>query len=545
MAVARLYTLFFSLIAVLLFPAVADAREVNAEGAQHLKGIFEDWIKYQKDINSLAGGALYEYEGEVIVEPSGTYYAVTLPHARVNYPDGTRLNLGMVSINASPHDVDGQWKMTLAVPTPIVMFDIDEQPVMRFEIGAQRAAGIWDETLENFYKLDADYQDIRVRNSISDFDLKIPSVQIRYDFSQDDTRRWSGPGWFQLKDISIALPADTGSVDISAVEAQFEVDRYDPAAMKTYREQIVALAETVEAQEDQDISDAHAAGMYNMLYNFFTQAANGFKINYSFSDLHIRKAADAKDSEEGDAKTEEIKIGGGNILFEVGGLMENQVSMAFNTGYNGFSTSMVPAEENVTPTDLQLKFLLKNVPFKELSDLGKNTLNGVIQNPDMGQMAGISLLLKVPAILSQAGTYLELTDNYVAGEGYRFELDGRARADISALNSATADFKAVFRGLDTLLGRARRLAGQVDDPESAEARRYQELVSTLTRIKTHALRTTDLNQKPLYTLQFVMNPEGQMLINGKDAMAVLQGQAEDGNSAVQPQDISPSEGTEQ
>src|SRR5690606_28618936 len=206
-------------------PAHAQTAAINAEGAQKLKTLFETMLANQRATSRPENGRL-EYEGEVLVEQASTYYAVTLPHARIVYPDGARLDIGMVSVNAAPHDLPGQWKMAVAVPTPMVMTNAEKNQTIKINIGAQKASGIWDEELEHFAKLDAQYKNVTIENPGTGFSMQIPESQILYDFAKGPDGFWSGPGRMMARNIAVAN-GPQATTKLAEVRGDFALDRYN------------------------------------------------------------------------------------------------------------------------------------------------------------------------------------------------------------------------------------------------------------------------------------------------------------------------------
>ena len=131
-------------------------------------------------------------------------------------------------------------------------------------------------------------------------------------------------------------------------------------------------------------------------------------------------------------------------------------------------------------------------------------------------MSMMSLAMKLPVVLAQSGTMLELKDNYIGNDSYRFQFDGVVKADIEAVNSATAQITGRFKGLDELLRQVRVQA--MNDPELGS--KYEQLSKQLQSLQTFGARQGD---EDLYLYDFQMNAQGQMLLNGQDAMSVMGG----------------------
>jgi hypothetical protein len=492
--------------------ATAVHAEINNDGAQKLRALFEGMIREQEALAELKGKQDVVYDGEVDVEPAGTYYAVTLPHLSITYPDQTTLEIGMVSANAAPHDQPGQWKMTVAMPTPVILFDADHKQLMRVDIGGQQAVGIWDENLKYFGKLDAQYSDIRFNDSQSLFALTIPAIRTRYDLEKDGSGRWSGPAVFGADNITASFAGTGNTLALGKIESTIRLDRYDPAAMQNYRAQAIALAESRKNAEDKDGGPENALGMYAMISDALAGLGNGFTSQHSVSEIRITRPGAAA----GSKKT--LSLNKGHVGLDLGGMLEKEVSMALRFGFDGLT--LVDGEQqlsDITPQKAALDIRISKLPLAQLSELGRNTLAGAAADPKLAQLAGLSLMFKLPALLTQAGTVIDINDNFVGNTLYNIALTGQIRADLSALNNFTGEMTLKIRGLDVLHDRAKALAA---DPGTDNAEKLAALAAMLEKIKPLA-RVEKEKGAEIHIVDLAMNAQGQFLANGQDAFGLF------------------------
>lgn len=484
----------------LMIQSNAHASAINAEGAAKLKGIFETMLANQKALTR-PGESRFEYEGNVMVEEAGEYYAVTLPHARVVYPDGSKLDIGMISINASPHTRAGQWKMAVAIPTPIIMLDPKQAQATKINITAQKAVGIWDEGYENFAKLDSEYKNITIENAATGLKATIPSAKVVYDFAQGSDGKWSGPGSISITGASGEM-TNRGSLKIADVRADFAMDQYDPSTMKQYREFLKSFLKDEAIQKP---TPEQTSALADKLSEVLLNSSNGLKADISIAGLEVTQPAPA-------GKTPQtLKLQKAFLGLGASGMRTGNTSVGVRFGFNDlFSTPVPPGYEGVLPSTSNIDIALANVPLKQLSDITKNTIQGSIAQPQMAQMAAFSLLMKAPAILSQAGTYMDIKDSYIGNSEYRLNVSGQAKADIKAVNNMTADLKGRFSGLDKLLAKVKAIAA---NPKHAVAENAKNLASTLEMLRANGKKELGPGGE-VYTYHFVMTPQGQMLMNG-------------------------------
>ena len=497
----------FLVIALAMLAWPAHAADINKEGAARVKTLVESFIAEQKKLTEIDGVTKIEYQGEVLVEEAGEFYAVTLPYTKLINASSEQVDIGMVSINVSPADEPGQWKMRVAVPTPIVITDKTGAEIMRVTVGGQRAAGIWDEKLQSFVKLDALYKDVAFTGP--DGSVKIPETKIVYDFVKEAAGKWSGPGSLTLKNIDATGVKDSSAFKAAAVNIDFAIDQYDSAAIKTYREKLAGLAETLarDATQNGKVSTAHTTAIANMMMDFFSGAGNGVKIRYDVTDLKISKLDPATNTPRS------LTLPKAFAGLDLNGFTTGKVRLALQAGHDGLIVTPEPAQKGLTPTESNIDILIENIPVKEIVGLGKNTMDATLQQPEMQKLAGISFLFKLPALLSQAGTHMAVTKTHIGNADIDMKLEGRARADISAVNSATVDAKATIRGLDLLIA---RLKEQQKAGTAVDQQKLGMTITQLEQIKQKAKVQKTADGQELHVIEFTMNPQGQILLNGND-----------------------------
>jgi len=498
----------FALI-LLVLSAPSHAAEINEKGAKHLKSLFEDMINYQKKVSELTQGGEFIYQGEVSVEPSGDFYAVTLPHASVLYPDGRRVEIGIVSINASPYDQEKQWKMAVAMPTPMMVLDKDGQVLMKINIGAQRAAGIWHEDMQHFIKLDARYENIVIDSEKEDFLVTIPNITALYDLQEEPGGTWSGPAQITLGGMKMDF-GENSNMSVDQLKLHVNLLSYNPKAVKNYREKILAMIEAAQSPDDQAVSTGHKLGFYNMMLDLLGEIGDGFTAQYEFTNLNVTKPGlPGKDPDK-------FHIGKAFMGFDMTGFLKDQVTIATRIGFDDLSMSSDSDDySDLSPSAVNFDTVIEDIPFKQIANLGKNTLQGSLEQPGISKLAGLGFVMKVPALLSQAGTTITINNNSFGNAIYNVLLNGKIRADISALNSATAALRATITGLDRIVELI-AAKGDAAEADSDEATKFQQMAAKLQILQVMAKTEKDAAGNTLHILDFEMNPMGQMLVNGQD-----------------------------
>ena len=500
-----------TLIATGIFPCAARAA-VDAKGAQHLKTMFETILKQHKaDIDDES--MQLKLDGTVMVEPAGDYYAVTLPHLSAIFTDGGRANLGIISLNVMPTNDPLQWKMTLALPSPITFYDTQEK-AFTVTVGKQYFAGIWHEKFENFIKLKAQYKNVILRTADNSFNITVPDISSVYDMSENaSTHLWSGPMQVSLSGLQVSLP-DGGKADIGKITGTSTMFDYSVDTAAAYRENLRALNESYGAGED-SVSKQHVSGIYSMVTEFMGKVWDGFTMSVEANDIFLTRPP-IPGSPEG-----ELKLSRAGFAFDMTGFRKNSVTLRLTLNYDGFSLKPVPLEFSAaTATHMNVDISLNKLPFNEIAGLGKTSIESAVQAPDMAQLVGIQALLSLPQLFTKAGTTLDIKDTAINGNDYSVLMNASLNADINALKAAVGKGRMEVTGLEKIIALTNeQLKKPGLDPEKKE--RLQNAIATLGILQIAGQQGKDAQGKLVRTYDFELNKEGQILLNGTDLTLLL------------------------
>lgn len=461
------------LLTALSFSVSAQASDINAEGAAKLKALFQSILERQAEKIDKKEGHSVAYEGETKVEIVDTHYAVTLPHISINHPNEHRTEIGMIAINAVPQDDPAMWKMAVALPTPILMYDNEDAIVSRLDLGTQRASGLWHTEKHYFTSFDAQYADITYQKQHKFLDVTVPSMTITHNLEQSDTGTWSGPSEIIIDNINIktALDQDTR---IEKIHLKSHIDGYDHDKMHD-----------------------------DVLGNIGT-ALSGVRIDYALSNAVLSQPKLGAEGEH------TLQFSSAALGFEA--KKQGNENASFNFTFNFKDLALPDPKHDTAPQEGKIDIAINNVPLSQMVALGQNTFQGAMADPAMRKMAGLALMLKLPAMLAVAKTNIMIEDSYAAHDSYRLNLDGEAKADLTAANSATATINMRVSGMDWLTENM---------PEDAEGF-FVPVAKMLIKLKDIARIEKDAaKDEEIHIFQFVMSPQGQMLINGHNAMALL------------------------
>lgn len=499
-------TLFTVFALLLLCPP--NTAFADAATAARLQTLFATMLEEQKTLTAIDGETTMETKGDITVEDAKDYYAITLPHITYQSQDGNSMDIGIIAINATPHNEEGQWKMTFALPTPIRVTNAKnpESPqTTEINIGKQKASGIFHEDLRQFSKFDAEYKDISVGRGANA--LTIGSIITRADMSIDDNNLWSGPATITFNDLKAGTNGTKSQAKIKTIMFNMLMDQQNPAIYRQHKNTILALQAQGAFDNPDKISKATTEKLSESTFDMITKSMNGYAFKYKLSGIDITNR-----------KGENIKISTTEGSMNAGGFLTgNKVNLGLNLKYNGLdSSALSQSDKDIIPSQTDLGIDIKNIPFIELTKLGQNTLASHSKGKDIGkamQMASIGLMFKLPGILSQAGTTIEIKDNLVKNDIYTFAFDGQIRADITAAKSATANITALFTGLDTLMA---KLSATIQNPASSNLDKFANLYDQLERFRSLATKDGETHK-----IDLTLDEKGDLLLNGQDALKAI------------------------
>ncbi|MEM6780408.1 MAG: hypothetical protein AAF569_00935 [Pseudomonadota bacterium] len=488
---------------------------VNVQGAQELRLLFTKLLDRQKDAQTLAGGEL-KTTGNVIVEPAGSYYAVTLPNITMIEPDGSRAELGMIAINTVPGDRDGQWKMSLAWPSPVTYINQDGQPTFKIDIGAQRMAGLFDERIESFIKLDAAYQTIRMEHYEDGTIITIPKIDVKMNLEEQQDGIFSGPMTATAENLNISGGSASQVVSIKKAGLKMNIDSMSAADNKAMQDEIDDLAERVRTTDAGDVSNEDRMAVMSTVVEAFESLGNGFTSQYTLEGINITFPEN-----EGSDKPTSMSLAEAGFGLDMQGFKDNNVKLNVRMGYDGLQLTPQPKDfETVGPQSLNFDLSVNDIPFAELRDMAENSMSTIIDNPSATQMVQIQTMMALPQLLTASGTNLTLNNLIFNSPTAQMKASGKVTADSASKIGASGFVNAEIYGLDELLNAAQ--AAALADKNSSEKSNLAQIFPAVVLLRGTAEQEKDENGKTVSKFRITLDEQGQVMINSTSIDA-LQG----------------------
>lgn len=520
---------FLIVFAVVLMAAQpAFAKGARPDGQKKLEAIFGELLdQYRKAAE--ARGAKLITEGDILVEPSGdSYYAVTLPHMSMKQPDGAYTEIGMIAVNALPGDKPEQWNMTIALPTPIIHYDNLGKPLVTSDIGGQNFAGVWDDKVKNFTKINARYSNLNIKHHGEQTRIVLPEMQFIYDLKETKPGLWSGPADLKISNLQTYFDADGSTANIKEIRIVSKMEDYSIAEALAYQESINALIESAEAGDSPSASGHNVMGLYNLVFDFMSNSWNAFDFGIDVKGVSMTRPP-IPGSPPG-----VLKIADGRFGFGMAGLREGKVRLGFKLAYDGFELAPVPPDYGkAMPEHVNFDLAINNLPYREMVDLGRSTLQNTVDNPQMGQLAGLQAIAAMPQLLTQAQTNVTLSESAVGNEHYDVQTDALFTADMNAAMGATGTVNAEIFGIDNLIASLNAAAA---NPQIAEAQKQkiQDTLAALAIVKMAGQMGKDDQGRDIRSYKLELNQQGQTLLNGTDLQMLMQATQGGGSQAPAP-----------
>lgn len=510
----------FACMFIISLPAHA---KTSPEKAAELRQMFNEVLDgYQSQVS---GGATMEYSGELTVEERDFYYAVTLPHIAVLLADGSRTEIGIVAINALEGDKPDTWKMTVALPTPIVYYAPDGSPFISIDIGSQNFAGVWHNKFKNFVKQKAQYQNVVISalsgecGTAVPCDVKVNDIKVVYDLVEGSNGRWSGPSKIVLEGLATNLDKNGGSFSIGKMNMSGSVKDYSIEAALEYQEKIMAINELYEEGSEEALSSAHVMGLYNMVADFFSTVWDGFDLKMSVEDVSFSDGGVA--GGKGNFNLGKFAMG-----FAMDGFLSQNVGMKFGVSYDGFELPDVSEDLSVTaPDKMVMDLRINNLPFSRIVEMGRTSLQATVERPETAQMLGMQALMTMPQLMTEAGTNVEIKDSFFGNDNYDVNMNAVLTADVAAAKGLYGDGRVSIWGLQKLLGLANQQMSNASLAEDKKSK-LMGVVQMATMLQMMGQQEQDKKGRDVLSYNFELTKDGRSLLNGGDLNALMGGGAQ-------------------
>ena len=415
------------------------------KGAVAIRQAVERWLLDFFPPDSPGGQAVI-LQGQVIVEPFGERYAVTLPDITLDLGAGRIMPIGTVTMSLTPQ-TPVTYRVAMRLPLPFPILDETGAEIGRFDIARQRLRGIWDTRFETLTGLDASFADIVVRHSppngkSADL-LTIGELEIDSKVDVDEYLHLTGPTKMTASQVELR---DEDSNRLSYIESMLvenEVRGLDMMSLNRFARRFQGLAqafipspegelpdrETVDLLLDQLrrelvdlpslLSDFGTAVTINGLVGNDPATSRGFSIDEMVYSILAR------------------------------GLNETESRIHVQYGHNGLVALPALPEPDLTPHEISFELDVEGIPNSELwSIITQMPTDMSLYGAQPGANFGIEKLFHALAV---AGTSITLEKGYINSQKLDTRMTASALFDNGAMFKTVAAANIRLIGLDELL----------------------------------------------------------------------------------------------
>lgn len=448
----------------------AAAPVIDQKGADALKPRVAD------SLNAVAAsfsqkGMLMKQSGDLMVEPAGTYYAVTTPLLTLDMPGGVTRTIGMVAINAIPTNDPDVFKVAVALPTPMVDMK-DGRNVGSLDIGTQSMNGLWNMTALAFLQMDANYKNIRINDLTKNAQTQIPELTATLRLSPSG-KFHSGPFEIAATGMSYKDPKKSWSAGTNRLRAMLH--DLDLSATRDARQQAAT---------------GGAAGMQSAALALATSLLDRADILVDQQNLSWQNVTPQGGTTGGTVKTIVMKSALSKIRT---GLADGTIEYTAE-GFTSTDTTAV----NFTPTHMNFRGNVEKLPLAAFVQApGRDGIRNAINN---------------------AGTHIVLTDGVIDAPGYGLGVTGDLTASNASPYMGIGKFRVEMRGMDALTS---YLATPTGAASLGLEHATNNLVPLLAVLQLAGHPGKDASGRAVSVYDVKITKDGAITMNGNDMTTVI------------------------
>jgi hypothetical protein len=454
----------------------------QAKTAAEVQIMAESALQNMQD-KALLQGITIQKQGALSVEDGNGFFAITLPSLKIITQDKMVIDLGITSINATETSKDSIWELRMALATPIRFGDSKGQPVMEVHLPTQNVNVLWHEKASIF----------------TSFFGKFSQVSA-VDFQRNTT--------LNAGDVLVESSLDTPNF------AYFEAQK-----------NLLSQWNARKSSPDFSMNDADLTLLQTLFSNYIGDFAKGRNLKIDVQKLRIAEAT--TDNTKNPAKTINIA----RALFDQGLTQDNASNNANFVG-NVSVTGITSTSGQVVPDFVKASYLLKDLPYKEATDLLRASLKEVYfqqlirQNTHSNPTSTALIATQIKqekeqkaAVLKQAAAtrktqfvaQLDADKPDVFGIGLR--LDAKA-APTAAGGTGLLDVNFInFDNFKKLLFAQAKTANTVNAEQSLQI--------GIGLIENLGLKSTTASGAPQMTFRFQLGEDGQVMMNNMNIQMLM------------------------
>jgi hypothetical protein len=499
---------------------------VSDDGIPDVKKQVEDAIAMPLDMQKSTGMGL-AMGGPVEVKANGDFYEVKLPSVTYQL-EGMKADFGTITMNVTPSG--DQYKMTMALPSTVTVYDAAKTPVAEVKFGDQQFSSVWLPKYRSFTNIDAEYKDISINSTKAGekVAINISGFKTILDLKQESGDVWSGPATFEVNGLHLK-GGDNAEFDMSidSVKGDASYSKLNMQVRKDVEDKTdQALQKNM--PKDPKPDPAQMQSMMTSVVNSLQNYIDGMGSNFKISGITLKVMPGPATGQATPPKPIDIRLGSVSWGFDLAGLQQEKGNISVKFGMDGLNVSdMDPGTASIVPTASNLEIHLDNLPFQELSKGLSNVFSQVVssamatqtvtdpaqktalQNQTQAQVA--AAMASIPQTLQTAGSKLSIVNTFAKAPDVGTTLDGSFTANSASPVMAQGSITLLITGLDELVVKLQTLAqGPNADMKLLNWAQGLGMVQLMGQLG----KAPDGRSQRTFKLE--VSPDGKVMLNGAD-----------------------------
>ncbi len=468
-------------------PAAADAVS-EPSGADALAAALSDGLV--RWFPPTGPGVRYQWDGTLAVAEAGEGYTATLPALTAIEPDGSRTEIGVLTLGLVPTGT-GNTEVALIVPGTVAMVAADGSPVADVTVDERSVTGLWVGAIETLVRLDAEFGGVSVVSHLDASAVRLDRLTITTALEEGPSGRWSGPTRVALDGLAMTDAAGKPALSVGIAAIDAVVQGLDLARTAVLEETVKALP------SDSVIGTRRWLATVQGL-------VDGAEGTLTIADLSTVTPEDGSVTSIARA---ELGLG-------LRALNDGRGTLELRYLNDGFTVTPPPATQTFTPEHASLRLSAVGLPNADLwRAIETWTTSAVTAGPAAGLMFG----RQIAAALSAAGSRLVFESVRFASPDLTAEMAGAAKFDMAAPLGATAKFDLTVQGIDAAIAALEPKPGQPLDDST------QTTLALIGMLEALGIPGTDAEGRATRSFQIEADRKGRLTLNGADLSLLLGG----------------------
>lgn len=421
-------------LAILFFATTAQAQNFTEAGADEIKTEIQSWLDQQialatphKTTGAVVTGDHIETTGALTVTPEEGYYAAKLPFITLRLADGERFDIGQIALNIIPDEDNNLWRVTMALPKTMSLFDAAEEPQLKLTLGQQHFGGLWDPSRHIYIRYDGDYHDLKIERQDPSQVSSIGRVQMMQNLqpAAEMVDLYSGPMNASFSDINLALPS-IGRLKIESLSTENLYHQVPLFDSNNFQKQLLE-AQTTPAAELSKIFTSFS-GLLDLLPASIASNLGIRNLEFTGTD---------------DFAGQHFTMSGFSFMLDADHLKSDAARVSLSYSIDDFEvTGFEESQRDYLPSSGQVSLDISNLALQSIIPQFDNSGDTPSEgDPELSDM-------NIPQLLAEHGVTISLDGTRLHSEKMDTNIYGTLRGTPDAANLFTGNIRIGVRGLD-------------------------------------------------------------------------------------------------